>query len=650
MTGTQGPTANQAGPSPADTEYDIFLSHATPDKTWILGLAERLKALGLRVFVDCLDIRPGDNYVIRLNDALQNIRYLVLVLSAHTGDRPLGNPEWTSWMAGKGPLGRLLPVRIDAVELPALLESTQAIDATDRDAQGTADALFRVVGDTATLAPDDARRLVPGRDLVFTLSREEDRLTVLDPSGAARQAPLPWNQDRQFAIAHPGFSKLHERPVTEAAARAEFHRHTRTLGSALFQTLFDTARAKRRDKLMGPDRPRPVVQIRSDDAVVLALPRGAAPSGQQLPGARRADRPAAHHRRRGRTGARAQGAKRALQAGGQRQRPRRLPPALRGRELPHHPMVPRPAAPERPGPRPARGPARRPPAGGGVRQRPAGRCPDQEARHPRGMVSAGAAIRGGPRTGVGDPDGPGPAPGRREAPGQLAAAGHLGAGAGCAGTTVPVPDDGAAPTGAVGPAGRGGRAAGDGPGDTASRLRETSLLEQMEVLAPVDKDRLENVTRYSPHPATVRFVQEAHPDDPDDPAIILAAHRRLGAHWEAAAKDSPDIQTDIEADHHMFQAGEYDRACELPGTASGWLQNRGWVREGLAVLAPFLEARVRSRMDQTALGTDQGGVLARNLRRREAIRKPSQARRAGSTPWTRTGRKGDGRSRRPCRR
>jgi hypothetical protein len=51
-------------------EYDLFLSHATPDKPWILTLAERLEALGLRVFVDALEIDPGDNWVIRLNDAL----------------------------------------------------------------------------------------------------------------------------------------------------------------------------------------------------------------------------------------------------------------------------------------------------------------------------------------------------------------------------------------------------------------------------------------------------------------------------------------------------------------------------------------------------------------------------------------------------
>ena len=37
-------------------EFDLFLSHATPDKEWVLALAERLEARGLRVFVDSREI------------------------------------------------------------------------------------------------------------------------------------------------------------------------------------------------------------------------------------------------------------------------------------------------------------------------------------------------------------------------------------------------------------------------------------------------------------------------------------------------------------------------------------------------------------------------------------------------------------------
>ena len=268
----QSDTEASAESGPQRGEYDLFLSHATPDKPWVLTLATRLEGLGLRVFVDVLEIDPGDNWVVRLNDALERSRYLVLVLSNHTAGRPWVMQEWTSWMAGHGPLGRLLPVTIDAVDLPFILKATQAIDATLRDAQQTADALFKVVGDPATLSSDDARCLVLGRDLVFTLSRDGDQLTVVAPSGKSRQVPLPWRKDKRFGIAHLGFSKLHRHPVTKGAARTELFRHARTLGSLLFDALFDEADAARLDKQIGPDRPRPVIQVRSDDALLLSLP------------------------------------------------------------------------------------------------------------------------------------------------------------------------------------------------------------------------------------------------------------------------------------------------------------------------------------------------------------------------------------------
>ncbi len=149
-------------------EFDLFLSHATPDKEWVLTLAERLEARGLRVFVDSREIAVGDNFVLRLSDGLERSRYMVLVLSSHTEGRPWVMQEWTSFMAGHGPLGRLLPVKIDAVELPAILKATQTVNATDRDATRAADELFKVVGDPSTLPADDARRLVLGRDLVFS--------------------------------------------------------------------------------------------------------------------------------------------------------------------------------------------------------------------------------------------------------------------------------------------------------------------------------------------------------------------------------------------------------------------------------------------------------------------------------------------------
>ena len=252
-------------------EFDLFLSHASPDKDWVATLAAQLESLGLRVFIDSKEIAVGDNLVLRLSDGLERSRYMVLVLSNHTGARPWVMQEWTSFLAGEGPLGRLLPVKINAVELPAILKATQAIDATDRDAARAADELFKVVGDPSKLTADDARRLVLGRDLVFTLSQDDEQLSVVRPDGSSRTVPLPWKADASFGVAYLEFGKLHREAVTKTSERADLFRHARVLGSALFDTLFEPEDAERLAKLLTLDRARPVVQVRNDD-LLLSLP------------------------------------------------------------------------------------------------------------------------------------------------------------------------------------------------------------------------------------------------------------------------------------------------------------------------------------------------------------------------------------------
>ena len=138
---------------------------------------------------------------------------------------------------------------------------------------------------------------------------------------------------------------------------------------------------------------------------------------------------------------------------------------------------------------------------------------------------------------------------------------------------------------------------GEPPGQaeaTADRLRRTSLLEQVDLLL-----RTGLVRHFTIHRATVQFVARRFGADP---ALRLAAHRRAGTYYEARAKTSPYIDDDIEAGHHLFQAGEYDRAYVLLGSASESLQNRGRVREGLSLLKPFLAEAVPQVMRRELVG------------------------------------------------
>ena len=42
-------------------QYDVFLSHSSKDKAVVRAVAERLRADGLRVWIDDWEIRPGDS-------------------------------------------------------------------------------------------------------------------------------------------------------------------------------------------------------------------------------------------------------------------------------------------------------------------------------------------------------------------------------------------------------------------------------------------------------------------------------------------------------------------------------------------------------------------------------------------------------------
>jgi tetratricopeptide (TPR) repeat protein len=140
---------------------------------------------------------------------------------------------------------------------------------------------------------------------------------------------------------------------------------------------------------------------------------------------------------------------------------------------------------------------------------------------------------------------------------------------------------------------------------TAERLRRTSLLEQVEVLVNAGEGKTAAVRRFTLHPATVQFVCERFADA--EP-LRKAAHRRLGERLEAEAETSGFLEVILEAGHHLFEAGEYDRAWELLGPASEWLRNHGRVREGLRVLEPFLGEAVRAAMAQERVGGLLGTV------------------------------------------
>ncbi|HEX3529733.1 MAG TPA: TIR domain-containing protein [Thermoanaerobaculia bacterium] len=257
-------------PEPSQV-YDVFLSHGSPDQPWVATLARELEGLGLKPFLDAHAIEPAANFPLVLSDALAASRFLVLVLSPHSA-RDWVSLEWPSFLAHHGPRGRLLPVMLEPTAVPALLAALHRIDATDRDAARVAREIARIAGRPGELKEGDVRRLVLGQDLAFVLGREGEDLRITDPVGTTRTVTPPWKEDNRFGIALHFYSRLTREPVSTDAERADLVSRATTLGSLLFDLLFDADGLERLRKAMVPGRPRPLITLRSDDDLLLSLP------------------------------------------------------------------------------------------------------------------------------------------------------------------------------------------------------------------------------------------------------------------------------------------------------------------------------------------------------------------------------------------
>ena len=234
-------------------------------------LADELAALGLQPFLDVREIEPAASFPGVLSRGLAGSRFLVLILSPRSS-RPWVDLEWQSFIAHFGPLGRVLPVLLESTEIPALLASIQRIDATDRDAARVAREIAHIAGRPGQLKEGDFRRLVLGQDLVFNLSWEGEELRLIDPLGRSRTVTPPWRVDNRFGLALHFFDRLSREPVTADAERADLVGRATTLGSLLFDLLFDEEGRERLRQARIPGRPRPLITIRSDDNSLLSLP------------------------------------------------------------------------------------------------------------------------------------------------------------------------------------------------------------------------------------------------------------------------------------------------------------------------------------------------------------------------------------------
>ncbi len=113
----------------AEATADFFVSYTGADRAWAEWVAWQLEQAGYSVLVQAWDFEPGDNFVVRMRDALERAdRTLALVSAAYLASSYCTD-EWTgAFLHDPDGRNRLLQVRIEDCELPRLLRTQVYID------------------------------------------------------------------------------------------------------------------------------------------------------------------------------------------------------------------------------------------------------------------------------------------------------------------------------------------------------------------------------------------------------------------------------------------------------------------------------------------------------------------------------------------
>ena len=134
---------------------DFFVSHAGRDTGWAEWLAWQLQEAGYRVELDVWDWAPGEDFVARMSAALERADRLLAVCTEAYFSSAFGGAELrAAFTTPAAAAGRIVPVLVEPVTLPALYAPLIHLDLTGLDeATAAAGLLDRLAGGRPTSAP-----------------------------------------------------------------------------------------------------------------------------------------------------------------------------------------------------------------------------------------------------------------------------------------------------------------------------------------------------------------------------------------------------------------------------------------------------------------------------------------------------------------
>ena len=143
---------------------NFFISYNKADKSWATWMASTLeKEERYTTIFQERDFRPGENFVLRMQEAMRDSERTIAVLSNHYLAALFTQSEWTSAFQ-KDPTGKLralIPVRVEPCELPPPFNVLIYCDLVDLDEDSAEKALLAAASPESV--PSVTRPAFPGK-------------------------------------------------------------------------------------------------------------------------------------------------------------------------------------------------------------------------------------------------------------------------------------------------------------------------------------------------------------------------------------------------------------------------------------------------------------------------------------------------------
>ncbi len=181
---------------------DFFISYTGTDSKYAEWVAQLLEENNYSVIIQAWDFRPGDNFVSKINESLIECKKLIVILSNNYLSSKWCEAEWTSKLTEQIKLNerRIIPIRIEPIDLKGLFSPIVYIDIVDKTEQ---EAALEILNGISETHPRIAINKFPSYYNVEHLQIDNDYYVS--------QTDIIFIKTCKCKILKDGFNKIHNR-------------------------------------------------------------------------------------------------------------------------------------------------------------------------------------------------------------------------------------------------------------------------------------------------------------------------------------------------------------------------------------------------------------------------------------------------------